>query len=231
MEIDTVCIVGVGNVGSTIAYNILTDDFIIKKIKELILCDIDKSRLESEYKDLISAYIIKSKNILDKIDIIKCDSLFPADVYIITAGESKYIKSRDELFEKNKKIVENILKEILDYNPDAKIIMVTNPSTRLVKEVGLNYFQTVIPIGLQLDNARLKAVIGEITNDSYFSDSYVYGEHGNLKFALHDIIDTEKKNTIIKKVNNYAKEIKKAKGYTNWGVATEVCEILKEWLR
>jgi len=181
-----VTIIGAGNTGSTIAYAIRDC------VGKISLVDIDKKKAEAECLDLRDSCRIEN---IDTEITFSGEINSSSDAYIICVGKPLSTGTREERmahFEQNSKIVDSILHEIVPWNSDPWIIMVTNPSHELAK-ITLETFRKVIACGRSLDTVR----------------TCVYGKHEKVMYG-----------------NHYHK-ISIGKGYTNFGVASEVRKILE----
>jgi malate/lactate dehydrogenase len=195
-----VTIIGAGNVGSTIAYAIRG---VIEKIH---LVDINKVKAEAECLDIIDSCKIEEIIGFNSEITYSGEISSKSDIYIICVGKPLNSGTNEERIthlKTNSKIVESILEDIVTWNNDPWIIMVTNPSHELAK-LALDKFRKVIACGRSLDIARTK----------------VYGKHEMNMYS-----------------NHYWK-ISKGKGYTSWGIASEVKTIIMgirngeaEWTR
>jgi len=88
-----------------------------------------------------------------------------SDVIIITAGLArKPGMSRDDLLEKNVRIIREVTEEIVKYSPDACLVVVTNPIDAMVYTVfkisGFPKHQVVGMAGV-LDSARYRTFIAQ----------------------------------------------------------------------
>src|SRR5260221_11629890 len=121
MKHSKIAIIGAGTVGSTIAYTLL-----IKTITdEVILVDIDQTRCDGEILDLSDAMFFNGTSIIRAGTPADAAQ---ADIIIITAGKpQKPGETRLDLFATNKAIVTDIFTSIKQINPQAIIVMVTNP--------------------------------------------------------------------------------------------------------
>ena len=219
-----ITIFGAGNVGAACGFAILYK----VKPSELIIIDINKSRAEGEALDLAHAAVTispRTKTIgSDDVSLIK-----DSDYIIITAGKPRdaNTKSRDDLLEINKKIVSSICEDINKYSPDSKIIVVTNPSTEIATLVKSLCSAPIIAMDNQLDTARLKYYIKKETNLEEIK-SEIVGNHGeNMQIIFQDSIPKEAAERVKKQVREAGITIIRLKGYTNWGIASQVAEIIK----
>jgi L-lactate dehydrogenase len=240
MKHSKIAIIGAGTVGSTIAYTLL-----LKTITaEIILIDIDQTRCHGEILDLSDAI---SFNGTSTIRAGSPADIAQADIIIITAGKpQKPGETRLDLFTANKTIVANIFTSIKPINPQAIIIMVTNPldpMTMLAQQLSGLPIHQVFGSGTFLDTLRLRGLIAQKTNVASSSvNAYVIGEHGDSQcvvWSSADIAGTpitefpgiQKKDLdiIAHQVKNKAYEIIECKGSTAFGIAAciaKICEAI-----
>lgn len=183
-------IIGAGKVGSQVAFGL-----VIMRRVEISLSDANR--------ELLKAQCIELKNVNDLLNgedgstIDMADSLTRADIYVLAFGENSNGGqfSRESLYERNGPACNAAFRAIAEENPDAWVFVVTNPSHRIAQD-GLNYLQKVIPVGQQLDAARIKSM-------------EVFGSHEKsvISSPYEDII--------------------KGKGYTAFGPAAEVIQLIR----
>jgi L-lactate dehydrogenase len=238
MKHSKIAIIGAGTVGSTIAYTLL-----LKTITaEIILVDIDQTRCHGEILDLSDAMFFNGTS---SIYAGTPQDAAQADIIIIAAGKAQNPgESRQDLFTSNATIISNIFTSITPINPEAIIIMVTNPLDPLTalaqKLSGLPTHQ-VFGTGTFLDTLRLRGLIAQKVNVASSSvNEYVIGEHGDAQCAVWSSADiagtpiTEFPNieqkdldNIAEQVKNKAYEIIQCKGSTSFGIAacvSKMCE-------
>jgi len=238
MKHTKIAIIGIGHVGSTIAYAL-----ILQKITpEIILIDIDEMRCKGEILDLSDALSFDGTS---SIKAGTTQDASQADIIIIAAGKPQTNNmTRLELFETNKKIISQIIEQIQPINPNAIIIMVTNPvdlMTYHVQKIANLPHHQVFGSGTLLDTQRLHFIIGAMFNISQESiNAFIIGEHGDSQtvvwscaqiggIPIHDFpeITQNKLNDIAQIVKNKAYEIISCKGSTCYGIATGVAKICK----
>jgi malate/lactate dehydrogenase len=136
-----VVIVGVGKVGSTVAYSMLHR----KDVTEIVLVDSNAEKLRGEHIDLKQAsHVLRSENIVhmwpDHLDVLD-----PEYVAVISAGHPRSPGETDDvLFEKNFKAVESIVSLL----KAKQVFILTNPSEKIVKILqNNNPLKTIIPLG------------------------------------------------------------------------------------
>lgn len=233
-----IAIIGAGRVGATTAYTIMQHNL----ASEIILIDANDRRCSGEIFDLSDALAfcqtssIKSGCTSDARD---------ADIIIITAGIAQTPnQTRLELLQTNAKIMHDIFAQLKPINPEALIIMVTNPvdiMTCLAQKLsGLPHAQ-VFGSGTLLDSERLRFLLAQKLNISLQSiNAYILGEHGDTQFPAWSSADiggkpiTQYPGITQKELDELAETTKKrayeiiaCKGYTAWGVASCVTELCK----
>lgn len=240
MKHSKIAIIGAGVVGSTTAYTLL-----LKTITaEIILVDIDQTRCHGEILDLSDAMFFNGTSVVRSGTP---QDAAQADIIIIAAGKpQKPGETRLELLATNKKVISDIFTSIKPTNPQAIIIMVTNPLDPLTmlaqKLSGLPTHQ-VFGTGTFLDTLRLRGLIAKKTNVAPSSvNAYVIGEHGDsqcIAWSSADIAGTpitefpgiEQKDLdlMAQQVKDKVYEIIQCKGSTSFGIAacvTAMCEAI-----
>lgn len=234
----TIAIIGSGAVGSTIAYTLILKN----SASNITLIDIDEKKCRGEILDL-SDSLLQSK--VTHIKIGTFADAKQADIVIMCAGARQLpSQPRSALLEANKKIIEDIMKEITPMKENACLIMVTNPVdilTRLALSLSGLPAQRVFGSGTILEGVRLRNLLAQKFSLCPTSiHAYVLGEHGPSQFAAWSISSIGgtpieqfpgiKKNIL----DEYAKlaekrvyEIIECKGATYYGVAScvvSMCE-------
>lgn len=172
-------IIGVGNVGSTLAFNLATNAI----CSQIVLKDIRNNIVEAMALDISQASnAAKSHTVVsaakDGKDLKACD------IVVITAGvPRKPGMSRDDLVLTNAKIMKSVVEEVKDYCPSAIIIVVSNPLDAMVytalKISGFSSNQVIGMAGI-LDSARMSHFINEkLGYGAGQIESSVMGGHGD----------------------------------------------------
>jgi L-lactate dehydrogenase len=236
MKHSKIAIIGAGSVGSTTAYALL-----LKNIAaEIMLVDVNEVRCRGEILDLSDALSFDGTS---KIKSGTPQDAAKADIIIIAAGKPQTPQQdRRELLSTNKAVFDSIFAAIKPINPQAIIIIVTNPldlMTYHAQSLAKLPRNQVFGTGTFLDTLRLRGIIAEKTGIAPASvDAYILGEHGDSQFAawstaqIGGIPITEypgiQKNMfseISEAVKNKAYEIIACKGSTYFGIATCVARI------
>lgn len=207
-------IIGLGHVGSTLAYTLCLQGL----ADELVLLDENKMKVQAEYLELSDTI----HNLPNKVVLIKDDdaALKTADIIIFCAGDITVLENAtDRLAELRvtSKIVEDVAPKIVQSGFSGVIISVTNPcdviALYLAELTGVDK-RKVIGSGTLIDTNRLMYRSGR-------DDVLVIGEHGESQVAL-DVSDT-----IEKLAAKTGWEIYAAKQHTAFGIASSVARIIR----
>jgi L-lactate dehydrogenase len=117
-----ITVVGVGNVGMAVAQTILTQEL----TTELALVDIQADKLRGEMLDLqhAAAFLPRTKIVAGTDYAITAGS----DICVITAGaRQRDGESRLDLVERNFHLFKSIVSQLIKYNPDTILLVVSNP--------------------------------------------------------------------------------------------------------
>ncbi len=213
-------IVGVGNVGSTLAYALankgICSTIVLKDIRENIVqamaLDISQAANAAKSHTLVTAASTGS-------DLKGCD------VIVVTAGiPRKPGMSRDDLLLTNAKIMKSVITDIKENAPDAIIIIVSNPLDAMVysalKSSGFKRNQVIGMAGI-LDSARMSHFILEkLGYGAGQIESSVMGGHGDdmvplpnystvAGVPLSELLSNEEIQDIVTKTRNGGLQIVK----------------------
>jgi len=191
-------------------------------VGDIVLVDVVKGMAQGKAFDLEDCRPVLKNNYkiqgTDDINLIK-----DSDIVVITAGFArKPGMTREELLDKNARILKDICQNIKNLAKDSTVIVVTNPldlMTYLVlKETGFKP-QKVLGMGVSLDAARFTNIISrELNVPCTDIDTYVIGTHGegmlpltrftNIKgVSLDEFSDDKKIESLISKTVNRGAEI------------------------
>ena len=240
-------IIGCGAVGATTADTLLGSGL----FNEMVLIDINHKKAEGEAMD-----IGHGAPFVTPVNIYAGDYKDLADAYlvIITAGANQMPgETRIDLAEKNVKIFKSIIPEIVRYNPDCILLIVSNPVDILTYvALKLSGFEPsrVIGSGTVLDTGRFKYLLGEYLGvDSRNVHALIIGEHGDSEVAVYSSAnisgvdldefcriwgkgtDKESLHKIYEEVKNSAYAIIERKGATFYAIARVVKRIAQALIR
>jgi len=164
-----ITVIGAGKVGATVAQLIG-----VHKLGKVYLMDIEDDKAIGVSMDLAQAgYDVSYTEVYKKSDIVIIVAGFPREKWM----------ERNDLYEKNSRIVNDILSKCVKISPHATYIFVTNPVDRIAKlglEYGLKENQIKV-MGSELDSLRFKYFIRDIAERDnhkvHCVEGEVIGEH------------------------------------------------------
>jgi L-lactate dehydrogenase len=222
-----ISLVGVGHVGSTLAYTLMLKDLAV----ELMLIDHSNVKASSEAEDLkhAMAFIdhiipIHSGEINDSVD---------SDIVIVSASTpwQSGFSSRYDLVAGNNVLFHELIPIIANLSPNAILIIITNP-VDVMTFLAIKYSgfpsERVMGVGTLIDSARFRKTLSEkyhIHPDDI--RAYILGEHGDTQFAAISAayiggvkIEASEQIDRLKEVSEIAAHhIVKGKGYTNYAIS------------
>ncbi|NOY37734.1 MAG: malate dehydrogenase [Chlorobi bacterium] len=240
-----VSVIGAGNVGATVAFNIAR----LELANEVILLDIVENQAEGKALDMWESSPVHLFNTRVKgstNDYTKTES---SDVVVITSGKPRSPgMSRDDLIGTNARIVKSVTENVIKHSPDAILILVTNPLDVMSYTAYLtSKFDSSRVFGMAgiLDTARYRAFLAEALNVSPKDiQALLMGGHGDTMVPLPrytsvagipvtQMIDKEKLDAIITRTQKGGGEIVKLLGTSAWyapgaAVAQMVESILRD---
>ncbi len=222
-----ISLIGAGNLGASIAYEIARRDI----VEEIVLIDILPDLALGQAADIQHAIVSRSKT---HVHSGSYEDLVNSKIIIITAGKPRTAEMKDrlQLAEINIKIMSSIANEIKKYARESIIITLTNPMdviNRYLFAQGFNRFK-VIGSGGELDSARFRVVLGEL------SEGFILGEHGENQVPLFSklMIDNQKQNfseeeqeALQEKIRKVALEVIEKKGATIFAPAMHTAEMVQ----
>lgn len=240
-----VAIIGAGAVGTATANSILSRGI----TSEIVLIDINKDKARGEILDMQHSVVFQTRNVILKHgEYSDCSD---ADIVVMTvAAPFDPSKGLDRLLlrDKTANILKSVVPEVVSSGFNGIFIVVSNPvdsMTQLVKDLSGFDKSKVIGTGTILETARLKFALAKRMNVNANSiDAYVIGEHGESmvvpwshvrvggKEFLQIISDNKNKysNDILEEIahetKNTGHEVMKAKGNTQFGIASAVTAIV-----
>ena len=238
-----IAIIGVGMVGSMSAFLLAKGSV----GKEIVLVDVDLDKARTEALDIAQS-MGKSGN--TRVFGESVEGILESDIVVITAGVKQEIgEKRENLRERNEKVMEKIVDDIKKFAPNAMVVVATNPLDDMVEFVKNNMGEgkRVIGTGTELDSYRFRYYLGKyfkVNPQSVRAD--VWGQHNEkAKFMWNSVYiggieldefvknngivwGENKKREIERKVVNSAFEIIRGKGATYFAIANVIFDIVKD---
>jgi len=230
-----VSVIGVGNLGSCIAYEIARRNL----ADELVLVDVRADLAEGNAGDISQALAFKSN-----INIFSGEyrDVEGSDLIILTAGKPRtpQMKSRMELLEANKNIIKSVIEGIKDMAKDSIIVTLTNPvdvMNYLVWLYGDFRRERVLGSAGQLDSARFRIVLSRRFRVPVLDvDGYVIGEHGENIVPVFSKVKVKgkkvnftsnEKSEILEELRRTALNVISKKGATVYAPANNTVDIVE----
>ena len=230
-----IAITGMGRVGATIAYSIVMKGL----CDHLMLANRTASTAAGDAMDLQHSLAFCQHSM--KITSGSIEEAKDADIVVITASvpTSKIMDSRMELGLVNVALFKELIPVIASNNPDAILIVVSNPVdalTYLTTKLSGFPSSQVIGVGTLIDSARFRVMLSQI--EKIHPDdlrAYVVGEHGPNQFPVFSqaivgceaINDNPLHREIFDQVTEAGFKVYHCKGYTNFAIANASCEVLR----
>ncbi len=233
-----ILIAGMGRVGSTLAYSVILEGL----ADELVLVNRNHELALGEAEDLTHADAFGAHQ--TKVYAANWDDTTKADIIIMAASAPLQVRqdgipNRHDLVLDNWRLMENLLPRLAKGNPDAVLLMLSNPVDVLTYQaIKLTGFGTrrVIGTGTLLDSgryrARLSQELGIHTDDLR---AYVFGEHGETQFPVLSVAQVGGEplssypvsEEIFADVLRSGGNVMRAKGYTNYGISQATMMIIR----
>lgn len=227
-----ISIIGAGKVGSSAAFNILG-----RRISDVVLIDVVQNLAQGEALDMMQA--APAIEFDGKIEGTSSYSeMKGSELVILTAGLARQPgMSRLDLINKNAAIVKSIVKEVVRYAPDCKLMVVTNPVDVMTyvafKESGFER-NRVFGMGNILDTLRFRSYIAmELGVSREDIRALVIGEHGDSMVPLvnyasvsgipiTDLLKREQIQKIVNLTRTSGSDVIKLKGSTVYAPAAVI---------
>ena len=221
-----ISIIGAGKVGSAAAFNILGF-----RISDVVLVDIAENLAQGEALDMMQA--APAIEFDGKIEgTSDYSEMRGSELVIVTAGQARQPgMSRFDLAGKNARIVKSIVKEVVKYCPECKLMMVSNPVDVMTyvayKESGFER-KRVFGMGNILDTLRFRSYIAlELGVSREDIRGLVIGEHGEsmvplVRYAsvsgipITELLDKQHIEKIVSLTRSSGSDVIKLKGATTY---------------
>lgn len=178
-----ITVIGAGKVGSAAAFDILR-----YKISDVVLIDTNEKQARGEALDMMQAApAIEFDGIIRGTSDFK--EMQGSELVIVTAGLGRRPDmTRIDLMNTNAQIVKSVVKEVVKYAPDCKLMIVSNPVDIMTY---ISFRETGFPrsrlfgMGNILDTMRFRTYIANELNVSREDTrALVIGEHGDSMVPL-----------------------------------------------
>lgn len=230
-----ISIIGAGKVGSAIAFLCGSAG-----LDDIVLVNRSEKKAIGEALDISNAIPAQSKiSIHGTSDY---SQLRGSDVIVITASVATHLASRSDIMLEQSIMVANLARQIANFAPNSKILIVTNPvdvMTHLIQKQGNLQSKNVIGIASSLDSSRFRYLLAKQfqTNQSQIHDAIVMGEHddsmvpifSHAKFGntpVDNLLNDAQKSQITLNVRDYWKSLRDYKGASVFGIAKNTFDVI-----
>ena len=244
-----VVIVGAGAVGSGFAFALAQAGI----AEEIVLVDVNADLAKGQALDLAHGAPFYPP-VAIRADVAP-EAYRQAAIVVVTAGKAQAGpgQSRLELLQINSKIVSSIVADIQAVNPDAIVLIATNPVDILthIARIKTNWPRgRILGSGTVLDSARFRWLLAEHCGISPKNiHASILGEHGDSEFAAWSLVHVgglpmddycsvcrkcdfiHRRPQILEQVRRSAYHIIGYKGSTSFGVAMAMTHIVRAILR
>jgi malate dehydrogenase len=178
-----ITVIGAGKVGSAAAFEILR-----YKISDVVLIDTNEKQAKGEALDMMQAApAIEFDGKIRGTNDFK--EMQDSELVIVTAGLGRRPDmTRFDLMNTNAQIVKSVVKEVVKYAPNCKLMIVSNPVDIMTyiafRETGFPH-KRLFGMGNILDTMRFRTYIANELNVSREdTHALVIGEHGDSMVPL-----------------------------------------------
>lgn len=234
-------VIGMGNVGSTVAHYIVAMGF----ADDLVLIDKNEAKVKADALDFEDA--MANLPFHTNITVNDYSALKDVDVIVSALGNIKLQDNpnADRFAELpfTRQAVKEVAQKIKESGFKGKIVAITNPVdviTSLYQKITGLPKNHVLGTGTLLDSARMKRAVAERLNlDPRSVDGYNLGEHGNSQFTAWSTVRVlgrpltelaDKRGLDLEELDKEAKmggwTVFQGKKYTNYGVATAAVKLV-----
>jgi L-lactate dehydrogenase len=229
-----VSIIGLGHVGSTIAFVLSLKSI----IKELVLVGRNRESVMGDVLDLRHGQLFVDAP--SKIIAGEIADTADSEVLVICASVpmDANMQDRQELGPGNVKLMASLLPQLAHYSPQAKLLMVSNPVDILVYfAIEFTGFppHRVLGTGTLVDSARFRQLLAEdLQIHSEDIRAYILGEHGNTQFPAMSaataggeaIDDTAHRRELFFQASRGGYEVLRRKGHTSYAIGLASADII-----
>jgi len=229
-----VSIIGMGRVGSALAFAVVLKEL----ADQLVLVNKKRDVAVGDALDLTHAHLFLEHNV--EIRAGGIGDTAASDVVAICASApwKDNFKSRADAAGPNTRLFEQIIPQIANASPHAKLLIVTNPVDVLTwHAIRLSGFspRRVMGTGTLVDSARFRELLSESVR-IHPTDlrAYVLGEHGPTQFAAlscaeaggERLEDKPERRRLFEAAREAGLDVFRAKGYTNYAIAMAAAYVI-----
>ena len=228
-------VVGVGNLGSCIAYELAARGI----VDQVVLIDIYRELAEGNAEDISQAMAFRSNVEVTPGDYEDADG---SQVVIVTAGKPRTpdMKSRMDLLKVNLRIIESVASDIKKIRGEPVVVTLTNPvdvmNYVMWKRTGFDRRKVIGSAGM-LDSARFrKALSRKLSVPVLDVEAYVIGEHGDNQVPVFSkvtvkgerrIFSDEERKEIAEEIRQSALNVISKKGGTVYAPASNTVNMIR----
>jgi malate dehydrogenase len=234
-----VTVVGVGNLGSCIAYEIACRGL----ADRIVLVDVYHELAEGNAADIAQATAFRNNT---EVIAGNYEDARESNVIVVTAGKPRTpnMKSRMDLLEANGKIIMSVASDLRKLRGTPVIVTLTNPvdlmNYVMWRSTGMDRRRVLGSAGM-LDSARFKTVLGircEVPRLDV--DAYVIGEHGDNQVPVFSQVMVRKQKKtftakeraeIMNGLKESALQVISKKGATIYAPASNTANIIEAIIR
>jgi L-lactate dehydrogenase len=231
-----IAIIGTGRVGSSIAYALVLK----QSCDHLVISGRSYEKARGDALDLQHTLAFCSRPM--RIEASTNEQVMDADIIVITASiatEGQIFKSRLQLGDKNTLIFRELIPLLAANNPNAVLIIVTNPvdvMTYAASKLSGFLPNRVMGVGTLVDSARFRTSLSQEEHiHPHDMRAYILGEHGPNQFPILSsaeaggelLRDTPRHRELFTQVIEAGFEVYRLKGYTNHAIATATCMVIE----
>lgn len=228
-----VSVIGVGRVGSTIAFGVLMKGL----AGEMILVDANKKVAVGEARDLMHASPFAFSTDIRAGEYYDTRN---SDVIVLTASVPlREVASKIELVRENYRLFREMIPVLAEQSPEAVFVVVTNPVDAMTYfTLKLSGFSArrVIGTGTLLDSGRFRMLLADASGASPNDiNAYIIGEHGDTHFPVLSSASVggrhfrvmDKVVELFDKANTEGRMVFESKGYTNYAIGLTALTIME----
>ncbi|MEM1530597.1 MAG: malate dehydrogenase [Candidatus Bathyarchaeia archaeon] len=234
-----VSVIGVGNLGSCIAYELANRGI----VEEMVLIDIVRDLAEGNAMDIGHSIAFRNNTKVYAGDYSDAEG---SHIIVVTAGKprSPEMKTRLELLEVNKRIIADVAQNLKRLGDEPILITLTNPvdimNYLLWKYTGMPR-RKVIGSASMLDSARFRYFLSRKYGVSVLDvEAYVIGEHGENQVPVFSRVKIRgevrgftslERSEIIDELKKSALAVISKKGATVYAPANNTVNMIESIIR